>query len=502
MLVTAPAARAISVERVAWTRSPGPAGEAFWEFRGLRLSDGGAFAFAASSSQGERIYSRPAGGAGLTQQPLAPRTGSTLRTIAVTEDGAVAYADGYSSGPYFAGRDLFVPDGTGGYVHVAGLGDPAPSLPGETLSNQHSDTAVLTASGELTFRASLLDSDGVYGNDGGIWRPDGAGGIELLARDNDPLPGVPGAIYEDPILIAAGNVAGDVVLQAGYGAYADLLAASPTGPVSLLARVGETAPGSQSGAAFASLGRAVVTDAGMAAFTGLTTASESGIWAAERDGEVQLLFSSGGLLPGSSDVLMGQLSNVQLEDSGQMAFVANLFGGGVTAGTSALVGPDGQGGLRVLARSDDPLPGVPGARFGRFLDIAMNAAGDVVALLGSGFGSGQGEVYVVFPAEGGAEVIAREEAPYEVAPGDVRTLLGFGGLDIHNGSFVTYPLEVSDSRHFAFEAWFLDGSGNLDQGVFLVAIPEPGTALLVLAGLLAYSLGARADLRTPSRPQR
>jgi hypothetical protein len=83
---------------------------------------------------------------------------------------------------------------------------------------------------------------------------------------------------------------------------------------------------------------------------------------------------------------MDALSSVQLDDGGNMAFVASLFGN-VAAGSRALLGPDLRGGLRVLARTGDPLPGVAGATFGSFNDVAMNDRGDVVALVS--FRSGQ-----------------------------------------------------------------------------------------------------------------
>jgi hypothetical protein len=186
---------------------------------------------------------------------------------------------------------------------------------------------------------------------------------------------------------------------------------------------------------------------------------------------------------------MDALSSVQLDDGGNMAFVASLFGN-VAAGSRALLGPDLRGGLRVLARTGDPLPGVAGATFGSFNDVAMNDRGDVVALVSFRSGQRTLDAYVVFAAEGDVWVVA-EGAPYEIAPGDVRTIAGLGTLDLHNGSFVIPALELSDSRHFAFEAWFLDETGTAAerQGLFLVSVPEPGTAPLVFLGLLALSAG-------------
>jgi hypothetical protein len=109
---------------------------------------------------------------------------------------------------------------------------------------------------------------------------------------------------------------------------------------------------------------------------------------------------------------------------------------------------------------------------------------------------------VVFTAGGAAHLIAQEGAPFEVAPGDVRTVLGFGEFDFHLGTFDVQPLEWSgETRQFAFAAYFGDGGGfgpDSTSGVFRVAVPEPGTLLLVLAGLV----GLRGRGSRPGRGRR
>jgi hypothetical protein len=67
----------------------------------------------------------------------------------------------------------------------------------------------------------------------------------------------------------------------------------------------------------------------------------------------------------------------------------------------------------------------------------------------------------------------------------------FGEWDLHTNFIQLLPGSLSDDRTFAFEASFIDGN-EYSGGLFLVTIPEPGTALLLLGGLLGVAAAARA----------
>ena len=201
---------------------------------------------------------------------------------------------------------------------------------------------------------------------------------------------------------------------------------------------------------------------------------------------------------------MTSVGLVGLTGAGEMVLRVGVSGDGVTqANDNALLVPDGGGGLRILAREGDPVGS--GATLNRLLDVFVNDAGDVVALAFIDRPSGLGRAILVAAAGGELEIVIQEDAPFEVAGGDVRNVYGFADYDVHNGFIQLHPEMLSDARRFAFEAYFIeffeDGPA-LSNGIFLVTLPEPATALLVAAGLLGLGAARRrpARARAPGAP--
>jgi PEP-CTERM motif len=469
--------------------APGTGGAAFGVlWNGVRVGRGGvAFAGYASTLSGERIWSQPAGAAGVVLQPLAAGSRTALYPIDVLDSGAVAYTDGSA---------LWVPDGSGGYREVAKSGDPAPEPDGAVFGTFDS-RSVLTASGEVDFSAMLFTD--APSSRSAILRDDGAGGIETLLEQGDPLPGVPGEVIQSSVRLEGWSHAGDLLVDGPLGT---LLVASPGGPFRLLVREGDPVPGSATGATLQTFYAPFVSEGGTTVVPARTSEGGYAIWGAERDGEVHLLFGSdlpaAGLPDGATASAAGL---VDLAENGNAALIALL-----STSAYALLGPDGGGGLRLLTEVGEPVPGSPGDVFLGFEQIAVNSQGDVAAVASVGPLSGPAKrAYVVFTAGGAVHLIAEEGAPFEVAPGDVRQVVAFGEFDIHRGTFDVQPLEWSgDTRQLAFAAYFGD-SPVLDlettSGVFLVSVPEPGTLLLVLAGFVGLcGRGSRPARHRRIRP--
>jgi len=481
--------RALSIETLALGGHPAPGTTAAFQFM-LRpvSSDGGAVAFAAHLSTGEvGIWSRPAGGGSFTLQALFPASGEDLRPLAVDDEGAVAFARGSQSFDRFFASALYLPDGNGGHVLAAARGAPAPGGSGATFSSFSTESTVVTDQGGLVFHGALQGTGVDPSNDQGLWAGDGAGGLRLLAREGDPLPGLPGELVPHLPNMTAANDAGLVAQQFAADA---LWTAPPGGTLALLTPPpGDPAPGSQSGAPFFVISDVEVTGAGVTAFSASTTANEFGLWTAAPGEELQLAFAAGSSVPGAPiGTILASFRGMERNDAGQMALLGSLSGTGVTTSNDGLLlGPDGMGALRIVAREGDPVPGLPGYTFVSFREFYMNEAGDVIAFAFVRTPGGS-RVETVLVAAAGEEpqVVVQNGAPLEVAPGKFRTVVGFGEIDPHLGALSILPHGLSDARQFAFEAFFIDAA-ELTGGVFLVTIPEPATALLLAAGLVALA---------------
>jgi hypothetical protein len=471
--------------------------------RGLRLAAdperGGGLAFRVEEPGSTAIWSRPVGGASLTKQVgtgdpapgLPGRALSFVEAFHVDDAGRVAFAGLASGGGILStAPSLWVPGESAGHVPAVLSGTPAPGLPGVTFAGTFAGAATLTDSGGVVTSTRLAGADITAFDDTALWVPDGSGGLLLLAQKGDPAyPGFQG----HGLSTGTGHVlfGGDALWRT-----------APGGSPKALATLGEPA-GTQSGAAFAGFSGGSLEDDGTVAFAAQTTANEYGVWIAPPGETRELAFVAEGLLPGGPPgVVMTRVDGVNLTAAGEMVLAVALAGDGVTASNdAALLVPD-DGGLRILAREGDPIPGGSGATLDRFQEILVNDAGDVVALAWLDGPSGLGRAILVAAAGGELELVVQEGAPFEVAAGDVRTAIAFGDFDFHSFATRLHPLMLSDARRFAFEAYFVDEGGAFSNGVFLVTLPEPATGLLVAAGLLGLGAARPARARAPSGSSR
>jgi len=99
-------------------------------------------------------------------------------------------------------------------------------------------------------------------------------------------------------------------------------------------------------------------------------------------------------------------------------------------------------------------------------------------------GAGNGLALWVSDVDGTLIKIARTSDTFEVAPGDVRTITGIGGLGTSGGQDGR-PINLSDNGDLAFQLDFSDGS----SGLFVSHVPEP--ASMALSAIAVASLARR-----------
>lgn len=320
-------------------------------------------------------------------------------------------------------HDVVVPPGSGVFVAVdgtagllAGTASAAVGPLGGELFGGSSQVPVLDGAGRVAFRGQLAQAPGgaqVHaGNDTALFGPGPSGDLQVLAREGDPAPG--GGSYQD--------------LPSG-----EPLSIATDGRVTFRARVQ------------------------------LAGQSLDGIWKADPSGGVEPVLLEGDPAPGGGTV--ASVVSVGCAPDGRLAYCGNVAlpdGAGGTETRRALYGPGEAGDPVPVAVEGEPAPGCEGAVFGQpNTGFLLDAAGEVVfasPLYGAVTPLDDWAVFIHTPGKG-TRLLLREGHLVEVAPGDVRTLVGgtltttFGaGANGHDGRWIG----LTDQGHVALTATFLE----------------------------------------------
>ena len=373
---------------------------------------------------GQAISGTPSGTLALNGPPgqqLASGAGNTTAFTARVKDSAVNFTPG-----------VFYSDGATLSL-LAQAGTQAAGLPtGANYGSFSYGMVRMDGQGKVTFFGLLEGPATTAFTDDAIWHGD-ANGLRLVARQGDAIPGEPaGTTFGNlgpPVVNASGRVAfraevpptGRDMMSEGHGALA---------PV---ARYGDHAPGTPPDAKFALVG-----------------------------------------------------DQVAINDAGATAFAARLQPnvGGVTSADSAGIWSEGRGALALVARSGNQAPGTPdGAVFALFDPPAINGAGRVAFLADLRQGSGgvtldnNTGLWAEDP-DGVLSLVVREGDPFEVAPGNVRTIQSIVFEDVNEAP--DYPgCTYTDAYTLAFALRFTDGT----TGAFTATlVPEPGAMTVALLG--------------------
>ncbi len=372
-------------------------------------------------------------------------------------------------------------DGSGVRELLVRAGDIAPGT-SVTFGNLISGVpqAVYNGSGQAAFLGFLIGTGVSSVNDMGIWSG-GVGTLGLVARENDPVFGMPGVSFEflfhGPVMNADGQVAfggyikGTGVTTASNSAIWKGNAASLT----LVAREDSVAPGT-GGAQFADFNHTflfpVINNDGRTAFVGtlkgagVTATNDTGIWK-EGPAGLELVARSGAPAPGTTAVFSTFNDNLFvpiINGQGKTAFRARLTGAGVTAANDSGIWSEGALSPALVAREGAVAPGTGNALF---VDLAvtsaapiMNGAGQTAffsTLSGPGVNfTNNAGIWATDP-DGDVVLVARLGDPFQVGPGDIRTI---GLLDLQvkrTGGQDGLPSSFNDAGELTFIVGFTDG---------------------------------------------
>ena len=275
---------------------------------------------------------------------------------------------------------------------VARLGAPAPGT-AVGIGFQSFDPHTLNADGSLGFRGELVGSGVSGSNNSGLWSGS-SGALALDARTGSQAPGagvgVAFSVLSQPAYNASGRIAFSAALT-GPGvtpANNSGLWSSASGTLSLAVRAGLTAPGTGAGVLFNGFGPPSMNSPGYLVLrasltgTGVTAASNAGVWLVAPDGAITLIAreaaSAAGVAPGIVYADL-DLATPLLGAGGHVALTGSLTGTGVTPSNNAANWVGLPGALALLAREGSQAPGTPpGTLFATPDQPFINDSGNVV----------------------------------------------------------------------------------------------------------------------------
>ena len=240
--------------------------------------------------------------------------GFTLHGPKLNDAGQIAFKAGLTGpGVDSTNRDGIWSEGSGSLTLVARSGDHAPGTPSGVTYNSLASvmSPALNNAGQTAFRAFLTGSGVDITNSSGIWS-EGSGNLALVARLGSQAPGTPSGVnygtFSDPVLNNAGQTAFFANLSGtGVDSTNDQgIWSERSGSLALVARAGSQAPGTPSGVSYGSrfgstnINKSpVLNDIGQTAFSAFLTGSgvdftnNSGIWATDQIGVLQLIARTG-----------------------------------------------------------------------------------------------------------------------------------------------------------------------------------------------------------------
>jgi hypothetical protein len=268
--------------------------------------------------------------------------------------------------------------GGGGPVLAVGVeGSVAAGVSPTRYYGNISATAQMNDLGQVTFLAPLKNTPGSSANSGsGIWLGDPAVGMTLLARDGQTAPETNGATFaaftrptlndqSEYAFAGSLNFAGDVSSTNDQAVWV----AREGNPLALLVRESDHAPGTNPAVGFGAFDSLRINSAGRVAFqaqltgipdagdSGVTVLNDTGIWSEGDGGGLQLVAREDDQAPGVPEgVLFDLFRSHALNSAGQVAFMADLRGSGVSASNNTgLWAQTTDGSLSLIAREGDEI---------------------------------------------------------------------------------------------------------------------------------------------------
>lgn len=398
--------------------------------------------------------------------------------------GQVALITDIESGEY----GIWVP-GAGDELKLLALeGRQAPGTGGMLFDEFGYTGAWMSPNGGVAFIGSAYADVPGGGLLEGVWGPDPSGQLSLILKSGSPAPGSGDAEYGG-FRSMSYNVVGQIAVvglldQQTTGVLAEnnlgVWGPGSNGLFGLLAREGSAAPGTSGGVYGDAFGGPWLNDAGEVAFMGSIRGAGSkeqkGAWVTDGSGGIRRIGSDGS----GNQIIQGDILDLDLNDHGRLAFVAN---DPVNPGIWI---DDPLEGLRLILGTHEAAPGTNGARFGQFGRFWQNNMGDLV--LEAYLQTGEGGVTTDNNSGIWAYSERLDKWTLIVREGQWIDLDHGPGTDLHlvTGAFASGASVDRDRRRTYFNdrgelvllMWFEDGTG----GVFVATVPEP--SLGAIAGVV------------------
>jgi hypothetical protein len=338
-------------------------------------------------------------------------TAEGLRSVAISGMSAPGTGDVYTNTPFGGainnrGQILFgarIFDHNGYWLEswpgqvgkLAVDGNRAPGLAFKTFNSLAGGPISLNDNGDslVSFGFSPFPVDPytphANGVGDGLWvTSGGSGGLNLLAADGLPVPGLSSPniflLQQNSRLNQAGQVAFLTFAGDGIGSdvWVDSLGQTSRHVTQALAH----APGTPSGANFQNFGSLLVSDAGRVAFDarltaesgGVTSSNNSGLWQETPAGDLRLVARAGDAAPGISNTTFASggflIDPAAINGPGQLAFRASVSG--IYNGLVEYA-QDSGGNLRIVAQQFGIAPGTHFGMFTNLFEPRLNDLGQV-----------------------------------------------------------------------------------------------------------------------------
>lgn len=359
-------------------------------------------------------------------------------------------------------------------------GDPVPGMPDFEFSGV-SGSASINNLGELLFTATISGPGSNLFNDHVLVKRTIDGTMTILARENDPVPTVPGYIYRggsantsvflDLIIHDDGSVGVMSETLQGGTVRDMILTDRPLGPgLTHVAFEGGSAPGFMTGDTLLVIGQPIsVQPGGLTAFAGSVFGStnEDVVWFGSNAGLTAAL-QSGLQAPGQN--IGATIANFDRESlrqnaMGEIAFGVTLdLGSGISQSNRRVIYSGPPNNLGVLAQTGSPVPSGGGAVYTSmdYDTLRVNDAG-AVCFSADVSGGGTNEMIVTSGAGVTAPLI-RDGDPIPDIPGTTYNLFN-------------PRLEMNAGAQVAFNSGIFGAPSDSDTGLF---VAEPGQSRLVL----------------------
>ncbi len=364
----------------------------------------------------------------------------------------------------------------GGLTKVVRSGEQALSLPAG-VNYYLPGTFGIDGAGRIVISVEAPDASthGIYSEDQGTLR--------LVARETNQVPGQPaGVTFGNFTTVPLMNEAGSILFTsfihgAGISSITDGLFTDRSGPLQLVVKNGDGAPGIPGATIIARGARPVFNDLGVIAFSGRysggTFPNDQAIWT-EQSGTFTLLARSGQAPAGlPAGVVFGQLNEPRINNAGQVMFHSTLTGPGITSTNDAALWVYGGGDLQVIAREGSAAAGIgAGVNHGNIYYAYLNGAGkatfagsltglDVTAQNDTALWSQRGDALTLIAREGDHA----SGTPAGVTFGDFTSLGGGGlGFQVNKSGQVAFQVTLTGPGVTAANdmgIWVTDLQGNL-----------------------------------------